>query len=375
MIGCGACESATNWLNDLVSNDGLVNTVVTVLKVVMLPSYSWTQLNIIFDGYVPSVLNGLRNKLFNAKIMCQVKIPLCYNTDYRELYVEDYVDRVLFDKPSILRNDDFIDNLYQEISDDKAKGIERETVTMYHLADLHIDLKYTPGAKRANCGDIMCCRGAVAKKESDRAGKWGDYNCDLPIWTLKQIHHSVKEAGEPDFIVWTGDNVAHDVLKSAFESAESTLLITQYVKENYPNAIVYPIQGNHEFSPMNLQDLSEENNMVIDMISNVWRDWMTPDVYEQFRKKSFYDNLASNHPKATEELKSKMEGTRIIAMNLQSCYFFNFYLFSELGDELHELDWLEKTFREMEIKGEKAIVIAHIPPGAHDCMEPFSRRY
>lgn len=99
MVGCGACESATNYLHDVVSNEHLVNTVITVLKIVMLPSYSWTQLNIIFDGYVPSVLNGLRNKLFNSKVMCQVKIPLCYNTDFKELYVEDFVDRVLFDKP------------------------------------------------------------------------------------------------------------------------------------------------------------------------------------------------------------------------------------------------------------------------------------
>jgi len=54
---------------------------------------------------------------------------------------------------------------------------------------------------------------------------------------------------------------------------------------------------------MNLQDLTEENNIVIDMISNVWRDWMTTEVYEQFRKKSFYDNLASTHPKANDDLK------------------------------------------------------------------------
>jgi len=56
---------------------------------------------------------------------------------------------------------------------------------VYHLADLHIDLKYNIGGKRKNCGDIMCCRGDVAKNVDDRAGKWGDYNCDLPIWTLQ----------------------------------------------------------------------------------------------------------------------------------------------------------------------------------------------
>ena len=70
-----------------------------------------------------------------------------------------------------------------------------------------------------------------------------------------------------------------------------------------------------------------------------------------------------------------MEGTWILALNLQSCYFYNFYLFTELGDELHQLDWLEKTLREMEIKGEKAIIIAHIPPGAEDCVDSFAIWY
>ena len=173
---------------------------------------------------------------------------------------------------------------------------------MYQLADLHIDLQYSIGGKRDNCGDIMCCRGTQAKKEAERAGKWGDYNCDLPIWTLQQIHLSNQNAGNPDFIIWTGDNVAHDVLKSPFESAKSTLLITDYIKEHYPEAIVYPIQGNHEFSPMNLQDLNEKNNPVIDMISNVWRDWLPNEAYEEYRKKSYYQSVASEHPLASEDL-------------------------------------------------------------------------
>lgn len=184
------CESATTYMQEVVHNDYLIEVVVNILKVIMLPTYSWSQLNIIFDGYVPSILNGLRNKLFNPKIMCQIKIPVCYNTDFKEQRVEDYVDRILFDKPAFLKNDDYIDRLYQEIADDKANGVQRETVTVYHLADLHIDLQYQEGAQRSDCGDIMCCRGKQAKNPEDRAGKWGDYLCDLPIETLKLIHLS-----------------------------------------------------------------------------------------------------------------------------------------------------------------------------------------
>ena len=81
--------------------------------------------------------------------------------------------------------------------------------------------------------------------------------------------------------------------------------------------------------------------------------------------------LISDHPLANESLKSKMKGVRVLAMNLQQCYFGNFYLFGELGDESKELNWLEETLRSMEIKGEKAIIIAHHPPGQEDCIEPF----
>ena len=89
--------------------------------------------------------------------------------------------------------------------------------------------------------------------------------------------------------------------------------------------------------------MNDHNNPVIDMISNVWRDWLPNEAYEEYRKKSYYQSIASKHPLASEELSRKMEGTRILALNLQSCYFFNFYLFSSLGDELHQLDWLEKN--------------------------------
>ena len=62
---------------------------------------------------------------------------MCYQTDYKELKTEDDVERILFDKPIELRNDDFIDGLYDEIQSTQES---RETVKFLQLADLHIDL-------------------------------------------------------------------------------------------------------------------------------------------------------------------------------------------------------------------------------------------
>jgi hypothetical protein len=107
---------------------------------------------------------------------------------------------------------------------------------------------------KKDCGDwLMCCRGKTVKDKSMQAGKWGDYACDLPYWTLQKIN---LDQGEPDFVIWTGDNVAHDVEKTPLDAVAPTLMITSFIKEKFPNTVVFPIQGNHEFSPMNLQDMS-----------------------------------------------------------------------------------------------------------------------
>jgi len=117
------------------------------------------------------------------------------------------------------------------------------------------------------------------------------------------LHLSLPNTGTPDFIVWTGDNIAHDIHKSAEQSAEATLQITEYIKEHYPSTIVFPIHGNHEFAPMNLQDLTmedRETRKVLDLIADAWEDWLTPDVDEHLRERSFYQMKAKDHPKATE---------------------------------------------------------------------------
>jgi len=168
---------------------------------------------------------------------------------------------------------------------------------------------------------------------------------------LKQLHLTETNDGDPDFIVWTGDNVAHDPHKMAEESVEATLAITDYIKEHYPETIVFPIHGNHEFAPMNLQDLTfedRETRVAIDKISDVWRDWLTEESYEMFRNKSFYDMRASEHPLANIDFGDKVKDVRVLALNLQSCYHYNFFLFSEMGGELGELEWLEETLRQME---------------------------
>ena len=46
------------------------------------------------------------------------------------------------------------------------------------------------------------------------AGRWGDYECDIPHMTMKNMFEWVannQEELKTDFITWTGDNSAHNV--------------------------------------------------------------------------------------------------------------------------------------------------------------------
>ena len=111
------------------------------------------------DGYVPPIVEGLIKKFFNPDVMCEIRYEVCKKEHYRAQNLDAFVERVLSDKPDIIKNNDYVDNLYKKIAEDKQNGIVRQNLTIYQLADLHIDLNYTVGAKKWNCGDVVCCRG------------------------------------------------------------------------------------------------------------------------------------------------------------------------------------------------------------------------
>ena len=74
------------------------------------------------------VMEGLGAKTFEPNFFCEVQLPICKNEHFNILTVDDYTQRILSDKPAIIKNNDFINNLYKEIKKDKENGVERETM-------------------------------------------------------------------------------------------------------------------------------------------------------------------------------------------------------------------------------------------------------
>lgn len=70
------------------------------------------------------------------------------------------------------------------------------TFKVLHITDTHYDPLYAEGAS-AVCKEAICCRNKsqTVLKESDGAGKWGDYrNCDPPKATIDNMFdHIIKD--------------------------------------------------------------------------------------------------------------------------------------------------------------------------------------
>ena len=125
-----------------------------------------------------------------------------------------------------------------------------------HITDLHLDLTYTVG-NNADCGLPMCCgnTSGVAPNPESAAGYWGSYLCDMPHWTFKNMLEHIREAhiDELDYIMISGDYPAHDVwLQSKEQNLATAKMVTDYVKEVFPDTQVFPSIGNHEPFPCNM---------------------------------------------------------------------------------------------------------------------------
>lgn len=66
--------------------------------------------------------------------------------------------------------------------------------------------------------------------------------------------------------------------------------------------------------------------------------------------------------------------TRIISMNTNVCYGYNFENFVTFTDRGHQLEWLENELTEIESLNGTAIMMAHVPDGP-ECTRQFGKRY
>ena len=157
------------------------------------------------------------------------------------------------------------------------------------------------------------------------------------------FHFVQNMTDKPDLVIWTGDNVAHDIWnQTTHKNTESTILITEFIKEHWPEIPVFVSPGNHEFYPVNVQSFDEDDPQdVLHLLADHWKAWIGEEDIEQFKKYGYYHI----HLRGLSE---DFEKVRVITLNTQASNDMNWSLLTTLNDPGNQLKWLEAQLREIE---------------------------
>lgn len=100
----------------------------------------------------------------------------------------------------------------------------------------------------------------------------------------------------------------------------------------------------------------------------MWNYWLHNDTIATFSKAGYYSQYFE-----LKGLGKVFNKTRVLAVTTQTCNEQNWYLWEVLADPGDELAWLEGVLKEMEAKGENAILLGHIP--THGCLRAWGSRF
>ena len=168
-----------------------------------------------------------------------------------------------------------------------------------------------------------------------RAGYWGyDGRCDIPMRTAFRGLEDVINAEDPDFIIWTGDNIDHYIWFVNYENQFfNGRILKKHVVEtlNYKKPI-YPCLGNHEAFPTDFFDVKVHQWILRDF-ADIWKDYLTEEAYESLSRFGYYHMM---HPNSN---------LRIISTWSLTFDNMNWYLIPNNTDPLGQLKFLEDTLK------------------------------
>jgi hypothetical protein len=192
-FGCDICNAGSTIATMTLENPIYTPLFIELIKLgcrVVIPFIGYkpeTCPGIIDQQFANSILPLIANDVLGQKNLCVFQLQLCERGDWVSRNQKQEVFNLLSNKPELAKSNDFINNLYKENRADFRKP-GREPIKIAMVSDLHIDLEYTEGAN-SDCGKPLCCRtdSGPAPSDDKRAGKWGDFNCDLNQRTFDSL--------------------------------------------------------------------------------------------------------------------------------------------------------------------------------------------
>ncbi|XP_076293529.1 sphingomyelin phosphodiesterase isoform X2 [Lasioglossum baleicum] len=254
-----------------------------------------------------------------------------------------------------------------------AEKEAQEPLKILQLTDFHYDPAYEPRGN-AQCKEPICCRkGQNNTNVESLAGYWGDYNaCDTPWHSIVDaLTHINDTHRDLNYVYFTGDIIDHGVWETSKEGNTKSLVKTyNKIHETFGEIPVYPILGNHEPNPMNQfapKSITSDDittNWLYKLVADLWigYGWLPESTRSTIHDGGYYTV-------------SPTKGFRVIALNSNICYSYNWWLWYTPRDPDNQLQWLSDTLRNAEKNQEFVHILSHIPVNAIDCLKTWRREY
>eukprot|EP00347_Sterkiella_histriomuscorum_P016021 403354796 len=371
LLSCSLCKVGMSAF-DSVFKSAKSTDIIESVATTVCEDFIMTQNGTVCHGAVKEmadiIVPVLTESVLDPDYFCSEFLGQCSSNNFYAFQAEQFVNDLIKSKPDIIKDNNYVNNLYQQIS-----GKQRKTLKVVHISDPHVDFDYKIGAD-AMCNMPLCCRAenGFPTDPKRQAEQWGSYLCDIPPHVFDSMLTYVKTQVQPDILFWTGDNSPHDVWENDnTDVTTSTLNITNMITAAFQgsNISVFSIEGNHDTWPVNVQDFSDANsNIQINGIAPNWKQWLDPDTLVKFAEYGYYSQ--------TLKLKDGREfpNTKVIGINSQACNNQNWDLIKNRFDPGNEIEWLQAELDQLEKSNGNAILIAHIPPGT-DCLHDWGHRF
>ncbi|KIJ98756.1 hypothetical protein K443DRAFT_133333 [Laccaria amethystina LaAM-08-1] len=345
-VSCTSCHALLVPLKSLaVLGDGpFEDTIIAICKATKLVDADVCEGVVKTQG--PIIAHDLRsiNPLGQtATKLCDALLGLCQAPT-----VNKYT--VLFPKPPPINPRRFI-----------SSG--KTPFQVVHFSDVHIDRQYTTGSE-ANCTKPICCRNYADQKGpvTVAAAPMGEYKCDTPAGLAQSLLRSISI--ENRFSIFTGD-VIED---------ESHFLL-QVTSANYPmNLQFYRSRSNdsesaptNDFPRTTTTKNATDMQWVYDTQSAGWAPLVGATAASQVA-----------HYSGSYSIVAPGTNLRIISINTVYWYKVNFWLYDSDAFQADPNGILAFTIQELqaaEDAGQRAWIIAHMPPGRYDAMRDQSNYF
>jgi len=267
------------------------------------------------------------------------------------------------------------------------------------MSDVDIDLSYEVN-KSTKCYDYSCChRTDIPTSDSDKAGKYGNNKCNMPLDGFKKMIDTINKLNTTSYMsfasmIFGGSANAYVpeyTNTSTVETVHKELL--KYVRSKNTVHGIYYTLGPHDLYPLNYESFSAANDAnlaAMDVAINQVTE--TKNLYSsiadnnaartKFKEYGYYKVDAfiyniliddSSPPKAVSP--NYNTDLVVLFLNTNACYNRNVALTKEAADVGNMLTYLDAELTAVKAQNKAAWIVGNVNPGSKFCNARWARRY